>query len=691
MARSVRENAVWAAFQLDREALRFALALEGPPSTVREGEIRRQFDVLYSKIDLLQSSSFSENFRIDPQLVRAVSATADNVRELAAILDGSPKSLSEEAFASVAQAARRVLTQTNDIAVRANGINSLGVADERADAIRLYWFLAACVGALGVMGAAIIRLLIGQVSALDASRQKLETLSQELAAKAEEAVAGSRAKSQFLATMSHEIRTPMNGVIGAVELLSHTPLDGEQLELAHTIGSCGEALLGIINDILDYSKMEAGKMEVEIGAFDLRETVSGVAAIMQPKASEKSIDIVVDIDEQTPKRLMGDQGRIRQVLVNLVGNGIKFTKRGAVTITVGYDGALDPPRLRFAVMDTGMGIAREALGNLFVEFNQLEASMARRFGGTGLGLAISKRLVELMQGEIGVDSVVGLGSRFWFDVPVAPAAEAAPAGAARAQETRPLSILVADDAPVNRQIVGKILARMGHEVAFAVDGREALAAVAARRFDLVFMDLQMPEMDGFAAAAAIRALPAPAGQTPIAALTANASDEDRAACFAAGMNAFASKPVSGAKLRALLAELFGVEAPVAPAAPPPAPATAVFDEAARAALRAELGADGLAELDAQFRADLEEFKVALTRALADREMTAIRAAIHTLRGAAANIGVATLVADADRVSEIYRREPFGPPLEAAINRLLAQIAAFLAGSEREGEERPQAA
>ena len=669
MARSVRENATWAGFQLDRESMRFALALAAPDSPAREAQIRRQFDLLYSKVDLLQSSSFRQNFSSDPQLVRTVASLANAVREIADIVDASPKSLSPETQAKIGALAERILPQTNEIAVRANELNGLGVAEERAGAIRLYWFLAICVASLGALGAAIIRLLIRQVSALNASRDKLERLSEELAAKAEEAVAGSRAKSQFLATMSHEIRTPMNGVIGAVELLTHTTLDGEQRELAHTIGSCGEALLGIINDVLDYSKLEAGKMEIETRAFDLHETIASVASMMQPRAAEKRIALNVEIAEDAPRWIVSDQGRIRQVLVNLVSNGIKFTKRGAVAIAVNYEP--ETQRLRFAVTDTGMGIASDSLGNLFVEFNQLEASMTRRFGGTGLGLAICKRLVGLLDGQIGVDSVVGLGSRFWFDIPVARASGEAPISAP-AQETRPLDILVADDAPVNRQIVGKILTRMGHRIAFAVDGREALSAVSAQKFDLIFMDLQMPEMDGFAAARAIRALPGPAGQTPIAALTANASDEDRAACLAAGMNAFASKPVSGQRLRALLADLFGEQRPAAPA-PAPVSSEGRFDEYARAALRAELGDDGMAELDAQYSADLGEFAAAVTHALADRQTDALRAALHTLRGASANVGVTTLVEAADRVSALYKRESFGPALEAEIGRLLAEI------------------
>ena len=689
MARSVRENAVWAAFQLDREALRFANSLAWPPSPAREAQIRRQFDVLYSKVDLLQSSSFSQNFRSDPELVRAVGEAADEVQKLAAVLDGSPKVLEAETVAALSTLNDRLLPLTNSIAVHANEVNALGVADERAGAIRLYWFLAICVATLGLLGALIIRLLIGQVSALNASRTKLKRLSQELSAKANEALAGSRAKSQFLATMSHEIRTPMNGVIGAVELLTQTPLDGEQRELAHTIGSCGEALLGIINDILDYSKLEAGKMEIEAHAFDLHETVGSVAAMMNPRAAEKRIALNVEIAQDTPRMVVSDQGRIRQILVNLVSNGLKFTKRGAVTITVGYDS--EASRLRFVVTDTGMGIAREALGNLFVEFNQLEASMARRFGGTGLGLAICKRLVSLLNGEIGVDSVVGLGTRFWFDVPAQLASETAPAPEQLAQ-TRPLEILVADDAPVNRQIVGKILNRMGHKVAFAVDGREALEKVAAQAYDLVFMDLQMPEMDGFAAARAIHALPAPAGATLIAALTANASDEDRAACLAAGMNAFASKPVSGQKLRALLANLFGAEAPAMPA---PAPAASEpagrFDEDARAALRAELGDDGMAELDAQFLVDLQGFQAALGGALADRQTDALRAVLHTLRGASGNIGVVSLVEAADRVSGRCKREAFGPALEAEIVGLIGEIEALRASGALGAPVRAEAA
>ncbi|MCA9540334.1 MAG: response regulator [Myxococcales bacterium] len=386
---------------------------------------------------------------------------------------------------------------------------------------------------------------------VDARRRTEHELAEALA----NARAATQAKADFLANMSHEIRTPMNGVIGMTDILLGTKLDPEQAGFVRSIERSATALLTIINDILDVSKIEAGRLDIVVQPFDLQQLVADVAGVLEPAARGKSLSLKVVFGPAVPRVVMGDPIRVRQILLNLAGNAVKFTEAGFVHLEARH---VEGSTVELAVADSGIGIAADDLPIIFDAFSQADSSTTRRFGGTGLGLAICKRLALLMDGEIAVTSTLGHGSRFALTLPLppAPSSSAPPVRAAEADSLPPssdalfpLHVLLAEDNAINQRVATRLLEKLGCSVDTVDDGTTAVAQASVKPYDLVFMDCQMPSMDGYEATQALRRN---GFARPIVAMTAHAMPGDRERCLEVGMNDYIAKPISRAELERVL-------------------------------------------------------------------------------------------------------------------------------------------
>ncbi len=674
----IRENAMWSVYQLDREARRLrevvSIAIaRSDTSAASQKEISLRYDILYSRMAMLEKANFEENFKVDATVRKQLTEIRRTVFQNAPLFDdiAAKKTVSiaslrilQIQLQALTVNSEHLLTYTNTTlsADRADARQTLQALEMKS--LSLIVLLVASVGFL-------IFTLRRQLRSVRAAGLSLETMAGNLNNAYQAAEAGNRAKSQFMATMGHEIRTPLNAILGMVELMELKKLPVECLDNLRTIRGAGEALLDIINEILDFAKIEHGNLELEYRIVDIRALAESATEMMRGRAAEAGNTIELDMPAVlSAPYIHSDPTRLRQIVLNLMSNAVKFTANGAVTLRIRETGTERAPRLRIEVKDTGIGIDESGRAKLFKPFSQVDASISRKYGGTGLGLTICKQIVDRFGGEMGVDSVPGLGSKFWFEIP-APRSELAPPNHksenAPANALPKLTVLAVEDNKVNQQVIRRFLEHLGQEVHLADDGAQAVEFASGKRFDLILMDMQMPVMDGIEATRRIKALPAPFSQTPIWAMTANASEDDRIACEEAGMEGFHSKPVSMIQLRQLITDL-GRSAPRMPLETPSTPVVKEEDvimvetppkqqddawkrpfDLRRQEIADALGDEVFQELLVDFFEDSDRLLRELLAAYDARQSEKLDPMLHNLKGAAANVGLADIAATAQHM------------------------------------------
>jgi hypothetical protein len=530
---------------------------------------------------------------------------------------------------------------------------------------------------------------------------ELQSANTELVLSKKAADAANRAKSEFLANVSHEVRTPMNGILAMTELALDTELTAEQREYLLTLKFSADSLLEVINDILDFSKVEAGKLELRPIEFDLRELVGNTIRALEVRARQKGLEIKFDTDERIPVRMLGDAVRLRQILINLVGNAVKFTERGGIVVKVKKMGESDDRfEAHFLVSDTGIGIPSDQLKVIFEPFTQVDASMTRNYGGTGLGLAIASQLTQLMKGRLWVESEMGRGSTFHFSIPLSvpsrdPEETAGDQQLVRCDSVlagnedpttrwipRKLEILVAEDNLVNQKAVLRMLVKMGHTALIASNGAEALDLVRMKNFDLVLMDVQMPIMDGLTATRRLREHEAQdGGHLLIIAMTAHALEVDRQGCLQVGMDAYISKPLSAAQLQEVIARVLSTDRNcVAEFARGAESETSVWDQEK---VLARLGGDEVLmhEIVDIFLEETPKHLEALRRAIVEGNADSIEQIAHGLKSEVGYLEISVASQVARTIEELGRSRRLGAVteqldrLEAAIEEATSQMRA----------------
>jgi signal transduction histidine kinase/DNA-binding NarL/FixJ family response regulator len=649
-----------------REAWQQARSAQGERAATEALKLR--YDVWVSRVNLLQAGRPRRLIADVPEHADVLQSALDFIAQADRALGATPEGEPTPAFLADRWPALDALGTPFHALSLGTAHRVAEQMQSRNEAVRAQNRLGLSLTVfMSILTMAFAFIALRQLRQLRQRRVVLEELATNLGQARREAESASQAKSAFLANISHEIRTPFHGLMGMLSLLRETGLNPKQIDYLRTATESADHLLAILNDILDMSQLESGRLTLNPAPVDLRALLRDVEALMRPQAAAKSLALHIDIDPGLPERVVADATRLKQILFNLLSNAIKFSDQGVVLLHLRQvGGAGGQAELEFAVVDTGIGMDEATISRLFKRFVQGDNSRSRRHAGTGLGLEISRNLARLMHGDITVSSKPGEGSRFALRLPlqavVDPVAGAAAAAQVAAAPARALRVLVAEDHPVNRQYLAALLDNLGHRAHFCANGQEAVQAARDGNFDLVLMDLHMPLLDGVDATRAIRSLPNAARSTvPIVAMTADSFAETRERCLVAGMNDFLTKPVSPQKLATLLRQLFGSGAEPAASGPPRSAGARraqalpgqppLLDETAIEAALSAMPREKFGAMIASFLEQGPQTVQHLRAAVRDAQPLELRVNAHAAKGAALNLGLAALAQTAEALQE----------------------------------------